>query len=173
MSKLSRKATVLNAKVVELLQKQVEMEAHASATYLAMSSWCDAHGFTKSATFFLEHSSEERGHMLKIFHFLNENGVRAFSPEVKNIQQEYKGLRDVYEKTLEHEIAVTDAINAIVKLARKEDDFASENFLQCFVEEQLEEERLVRDILAMFEFVNEKESTFALKLIDERIPLGN
>ena len=173
MSKLSRKATVLNAKVVELLQKQVEMEAHASATYLAMSSWCDAHGFTKSAAFFLEHSSEERGHMLKIFHFLNENGVRAFSPEVKNIQQEYKGLRDVYEKTLEHEIAVTDAINAIVKLARKEDDFASENFLQCFVAEQLEEERLVRDILAMFEFVNEKESTFALKLIDERIPLGN
>ena len=111
--------------------------------------------------------------MLKIFHFLNENGVRAFSPEVKNIQQEYKGLRDVYEKTLEHEIAVTDAINAIVKLARKEDDFASENFLQWFVEEQLEEERLVRDILAMFEFVNEKESTFALKLIDERIPLEN
>ena len=172
MSKLSRKATVLNAKVVELLQKQVEMEAHASATYLAMSSWCDAHGF-KSAAFFLEHSSEERGHMLKIFHFLNENGVRAFSPEVKNIQQEYKGLRDVYEKTLEHEIAVTDAINAIVKLARKEDDFASENFLQWFVEEQLEEERLVRDILTMFEFVNEKESTFALKLVDERIPLGN
>ena len=78
----------------------------------------------------------------------------------------------MYEKTFDHEIAVTDSINAIVKLARKEEDYASEHFLQWFVEEQLEEERLVRDILSWFDFVNEKESKFALRLIDERIPVG-
>jgi len=172
MAKSTRRETVLNAKVVALLQEQVKMEAHASATYLAMSSWCEVNGFPKSAAFFLEHAEEERGHMLKIFHFLNDNGARAFSPEVKDIPQEFKGLRDVYEKTFDHEIAVTDSINAIVKLARKEEDYASEHFLQWFVEEQLEEERLVRDILSWFDFVNEKESKFALRLIDERIPVG-
>ena len=53
MAKSTRRETVLNAKVVALLQEQVGMEAHASATYLAMSSWCEANGFPKSAAFFL------------------------------------------------------------------------------------------------------------------------
>ncbi|ERI62992.1 putative ferritin-1 [Capnocytophaga sp. oral taxon 863 str. F0517] len=166
----TRKATSLHNKVTELLQAQIAMEAHASATYLAMSSWCDDRGYKRSAAFFLNHADEERGHMLRIFNFLNENGVRAFSPEVTNIQQEYKSLKDVFEKTLEHEIAVTDSINNIVKVARQENDFASENFLQWFVNEQLEEERLVHDILDMFEFVSD-EKPFAIKLLDERVPL--
>ena len=166
----TRKATSLHNKVTELLQAQIAMEAHASATYLAMSSWCDDRGYKRSAAFFLNHADEERGHMLRIFNFLNENGVRAFSPEVTNIQQEYKSLKDVFEKTLEHEIAVTDSINNIVKVARQENDFASENFLQWFVNEQLEEERLVHDILDMFEFVSD-EQPFAIKLLDERVPL--
>ena len=84
----TRKATSLHSKVTELLQAQIAMEAHASATYLAMSSWCDDHGYKRSAAFFLNHADEERGHMLRIFNFLNENGVRALSPEVTNIQQE-------------------------------------------------------------------------------------
>ena len=166
----TRKATSLHNKVTELLQAQIAMEAHASATYLAMSSWCDDRGYKRSAAFFLNHADEERGHMLRIFNFLNENGVRAFSPEVTNIQQEYKSLKDVFEKTLEHEIAVTDSINNIVKVARQENDFASENFLQWFVNEQLEEERLVHDILDMFEFVSD-EKPFAIKVLDERVPL--
>lgn len=166
----TRKATSLHNKVTELLQAQIAMEAHASATYLAMSSWCDDRGYKRSAAFFLNHADEERGHMLRIFNFLNENDVRAFSPEVTNIQQEYKSLKDVFEKTLEHEIAVTDSINNIVKVARQENDFASENFLQWFVNEQLEEERLVHDILDMFEFVSD-EKPFAIKLLDERVPL--
>ena len=166
----TRKATSLHNKVTELLQAQIAMEAHASATYLAMSSWCDDRGYKRSAAFFLNHADEERGHMLRIFNFLNENGVRAFSPEVTNIQQEYKSLKDVFEKTLEHEIAVTDSINNIVKVARQENDFASENFLQWFVNEQLEEERLVHDLLDMFEFVSD-EKPFAIKLLDERVPL--
>ena len=166
----TRKATSLHNKVTELLQAQIAMEAHASATYLARSSWCDDRGYKRSAAFFLNHADEERGHMLRIFNFLNENGVRAFSPEVTNIQQEYKSLKDVFEKTLEHEIAVTDSINNIVKVARQENDFASENFLQWFVNEQLEEERLVHDILDMFEFVSD-EKPFAIKLLDERVPL--
>ena len=166
----TRKATSLHNQVTELLQAQIAMEAHASATYLAMSSWCDDRGYKRSAAFFLNHADEERGHMLRIFNFLNENGVRAFSPEVTNIQQEYKSLKDVFEKTLEHEIAVTDSINNIVKVARQENDFASESFLQWFVNEQLEEERLVHDILDMFEFVSD-EKPFAIKLLDEHVPL--
>ncbi|MDO4881154.1 MAG: ferritin [Capnocytophaga sp.] len=166
----ARQETSLNAEVVKLLNEQITKEAHASAIYLAMASWCDVNGFSKSAGFFYAQSEEEREHMLKIFHFLNDNGARALSPEVTKITHEYKTLHEVFEKTLEHEINVTTSIYAILSKARQENDFASENFLQWFVTEQLEEERQIRDILTLFDFTTAKDSPLALKLIDERIP---
>ena len=87
------------------------------------------------------------------------------------MQQHFASLKEVYEKTLEHEIKVTQSIFAIFKKARQSDDYASENFLQWFVQEQLEEERLVHSILDLFEFYDENSSPIDLKLIDDRIPL--
>lgn len=165
-----RQETSLNVEVIKLLNEQVAKEAHASATYLAMASWCDVNGFNKSASFFYAQAEEEREHMLKIFHFLNENGAKTLSPEVTKITHEYKSLHEVFEKTLEHEISVTTSVYAIISKARQLNDFASENFLQWFVTEQLEEERQIRDILTLFDFATTKDNPLALKLIDERIP---
>lgn len=169
--KYTRKQTSLHPEVIDLLNEQVAKEAEASSLYLSMASWCEVNGFSRSAEFFYGHAVEERDHMMKIFRFLNGNGARAFAPEIGKVEQEFESLHQVYEKTLEHEIEVTKSIFAIFKKARQEGDYASENFLQWFVEEQLEEERLVHSILDLFEFTNEKDSPLALKLIDERIPL--
>ncbi|MDO4230266.1 MAG: ferritin [Capnocytophaga sp.] len=169
--KYTRLQTSLHPEVIEMLNKQVSMEAEASSIYLAMASWCEVNGFSRSAEFFYGHAVEERDHMMKIFRFLNENGARAYAPEVGKVKQDFASLQEVYQATLEHEIEVTQSIFAIFKKARQESDYASENFLQWFVEEQLEEERLVHSILDLFEFTNEKDSPLALKLIDERIPL--
>ena len=168
--KYTRTQTSLHPEIIDLLNEQVSKEAEASSLYLAMASWSEYNGYPRSAEFFYDHAVEERDHMMKIFRFLNENGARAYAPKVGEVQQDFESLKEVYEKTLEHEIAVTDSINNIVKVARHENDFASESFLQWFVNEQLEEERLVHDILDMFEFVT-KEEPFAIKLLDERVPL--
>ena len=170
-TKYTRTQTSLHPEIIALLNEQVAKEAHASSIYLAMASWCEVNGYTRSAEFFYEHAVEERDHMMKIFRFLNENGARAYAPEVGKVAQDFKSLLEVFQKTLDHEIEVTKSIFAIFKKAREEGDYASENFLQWFVEEQLEEERLVHSILDLFEFTNEKDSPLALKLIDERIPL--
>ncbi|ATA67398.1 ferritin [Capnocytophaga cynodegmi] len=169
--KYTRLQTSLHPEIIDLLNQQVSKEAEASSIYLAMASWCEVNGFPRSAEFFYCHAVEERDHMMKIFRFLNENGARAFAPEVGKVQQDFKSLREVYEKTLEHEIEVTKSIFSIFQKARQEADYASENFLQWFVEEQLEEERLVHSILDMFQFMEGKDNPLALKLIDERIPL--
>lgn len=169
--KYTRTQTSLHLEIIEMLNQQVVKEAEASSIYLAMASWCEVNGFPRSAEFFYAHAEEEREHMMKIFRFLNENGARAFAPEVGKVQQEFKSLKEVYEKTLEHEIEVTKSIFAIFKKARQLDDYASENFLHWFVEEQLEEERLVHGILDMFDLMEIKDNPLALKLIDERIPL--
>ena len=72
MENLIRENLSINIKVIDLLNDQIKMEAKASATYLAMASWCDQHGYDHSAKFFYAQSSEEREHMLKIFKYITQ-----------------------------------------------------------------------------------------------------
>lgn len=167
MKDLMRQKLGINVDVMDLLNKQIGMEAHAAAAYLAMASWCDQNSLNGSAALLYEQSTEEREHQMKIFHYINDNGGNALSPEVKNIQHEFNTLEEVFEAALEQEIEVTKSIDAIVKRCRKVEDFRTEKFLEWFIDEQMEEEKKMRDILDLFELMGG--SPISLKLIDERV----
>ncbi len=137
------------------LNKQVEMEGKSSAYYLSMASWCDMRGYTNSANFLYDHAEEERGHMLKIFRYINEAGGHAIQPEITGIQNEFNSLRDVFELILEHEIEVTKSINVIVDHCFGVKDFATFSFMQWYVTEQREEETLARRALELFDIIGE------------------
>lgn len=169
MKDLLRQKLGINVEVMDLLNKQIADEAFASATYLAMASWCDQNGLKGSAGFFYRQAEEERGHQMKIFHFVNDNGGTAYSPQVKVAEHEYNSIQEIFELALENELAVTDSIHKIVKKCRKVEDFRTENFLQWFVSEQMEEEKTMRDILDICDLLADSPS--ATKLIDERIQL--
>ena len=79
--KYTRSQTSLHPEIIDLLNDQVSKEAEASSLYLAMASWAEYNGYSRSAEFFYDHAVEERDHMMKIFRFLNENGARAFAPK--------------------------------------------------------------------------------------------
>ncbi|GAA0722856.1 ferritin [Aquimarina litoralis] len=168
MENIARKQISINLEVMDLLNAQIAKEQHASSVYLAMASWCDQKGLLKSADFFYKQSEEEREHMMKIFKFINDAGGAAYSPEVSNLSNahEYSSLKEVFEATLEQEISVTKSIYNIVAKCRKVNDFGTENFLQWFVEEQMEEEQTIRDILDMIDLMGD----MPLKFVDERIP---
>ncbi len=161
-----RKQMTINPAVMDLLNNQIEMEMHASSTYLAMASWCDQRGLSNSKSFFYKHAEEEREHAMRIFTFINDNGGSAISPEVNNIKNDFEDLREIYEISLNQEIKVTESIFKMFKKARKEDDFVSEVFLQWFINEQSEEENTFRGILDIFDLTE----GLSLKLIDERLP---
>ena len=131
------------------------MEAEASAKYLAMASWCDRNGYRNSAAYFIKQSNEERSHMLKIFNYLMTVGGTAVSPEVAPVKQEFASFRSVFEMALQSEIAVTQSINRIVTQSRREEDYATENFIQWFVKEQVEEEDNARRALELFDVIGE------------------
>lgn len=161
-----RRHMILNVEIVDLLNEQIKMEQQASSKYLAMASWCDQRELRNSAKYFYNQSEEERGHALKIFKFINDNGGSAFSPVVTEVPHEYENLKDIFEKSLDAEISVTKSIHNIFKRARQVEDFTSEIFLQWFVTEQAEEEEKVNDILDMIDLMGD----MPLKMIDERIP---
>ncbi len=167
MKDIARQKMSISVETMDLLNQQITLEAHASASYLAMASWCDQNAFTNSASFFYKQSEEEREHMMKIFQFINDCGGNAISPSVSNINHEFSSLEDIFESALEQEIMVTKSIHNIVKECKSNNDYNGENFLQWFVVEQLEEEKTLRDILDLFELMGR--DGIALKLIDERI----
>jgi ferritin len=167
MKDLLRARTSLKEEIEILLNNQVKMEAEASAKYLAMASWCDRNGFKHSAKYFLNQSDEERGHMLKIFNYLMTVGGTAISPEVSGVKQEYPTFKSIFETALQSEIAVTQSINRIVTATRKEEDYATENFLQWFVSEQIEEEDNARRAIELFDVIGEDGT--GLYVIDKAI----
>ncbi|SNR17603.1 ferritin [Tenacibaculum jejuense] len=161
-----RKQMTINPVVMDLLNSQIALEMKASASYLAMASWCDQRELVNSKSFFYKQAEEEREHAMKIFTFINDNGGAAISPSVENVNNDFESLRAIYETSLDQEINVTESIFNIFKTARKEDDFVTEVFLQWFISEQSEEEDTMRSIIDVFDLME----GMPLKMIDERLP---
>jgi ferritin len=133
--------------MVAKLNEQITVEFESSNLYLQMAAWADAKGFEGSAAFLKAHSEEERMHMMKLFNYLGETGNLAVISALEKPQQEFESLQKMFEKILEHEKFVTGKINELVALAYEEKDYSSLHFLQWYVGEQHEEERLFNGIL--------------------------
>lgn len=167
MKDIMRRHHVLKDEVVDILNKQIKMEAQSSAAYLAMAAWCDIEGYDNSAEFFYNQSNSEREHQLKLFHYLTDMESNAISPTVSESEHEFQSLKQIFEKALEKEIAVTESIHEVVRVARKAGDIATEEFMRWFVLEQIEEEYVARRALELFDVLGEDK--IALGMFEERI----
>jgi len=145
----------LTQETEKILNEQIKMEGKSSAAYLSMASWCEKSGYASSAEFLYRHSEEERAHMLKLFHYVNDAGGHALQPELTNIQHDFGSLRKVFEQVLQHELDVTHAINNLVDHCFTIKDFTTFHFLQWFVTEQREEETIARRALELFDIIGE------------------
>lgn len=150
-----------------LLNQQIMMEAKSSAYYLSMASWCETQGYSHSAEFLYTHSDEERGHMLKLFRYVNEAGGHALQSQITDVKNKFKSLREVFQLILEHEIQVTQSIHRLVDHCFSTKDFTTFNFLQWFVVEQREEETMARRALEIFNIIGEE--GIGLWTIDQEI----
>lgn len=135
-------------KVIEdALNEQVKREEHSSRLYLQMATWCEVNGFPGAAAFLYKQADEERMHQLKIVHYINDREGEALLQSIEAPESKYSSLKDLFEKVLAHEKYITASINEIYGLCLKENDFTTGNFLQWFINEQIEEESTMRSIL--------------------------
>lgn len=135
------------------LNDQVALEASASNSYLAMASWCEVTGYQGGADYFYAQSDEERTHMLKVVHYLNDMGAIATIPATKAPATSYKSLEAVIKTALKSEQTVTKAIHKMVEIAQKEKDHSTYAFLEWFVNEQVQEETKFETILQKFDLL--------------------
>lgn len=143
----------ISSRISKSLNTQIAMEAYASNYYLSMASWCEVAGYEGASKFFYAQSDEERQHMIKIIHYLNGVGIQAVIPVVKEPAKIFKSLEAIIKIALGNEQAVTKAIHSMVEIAQKDNDHSSFNFLQWFVNEQIEEEKLFETILLKFDVI--------------------
>lgn len=130
-----------------VLNKQIRIEAESSQIYLAMASWSEIKGLEGVSQFMYAQSDEERLHMLKFFKYINERGGHAMVSELSAPALEFGSIKNMFEILFKHEVFVSQSINELVHISLEEKDYATHNFLQWYVAEQIEEEAQARTIL--------------------------
>ncbi|WP_422091531.1 ferritin [Tenacibaculum ovolyticum] len=138
---------MLSKKIENALNKQIKIEAESSQVYLSMACWAETQGFEGVAQFMYAHSDEERMHMLKLVKFVNERGGHAHVSDLAAPPTEFGSFKDMFQTLFDHEVMVSKSINDLVHITLEERDYATHNFLQWYVAEQIEEEALARNIL--------------------------
>ncbi|MFT6747093.1 MAG: ferritin [Glaciecola sp.] len=138
---------MISKKIEKALNNQILLEAESSQFYLAMASWAEGQGLNGTSEFFYRQSDEERQHMLKLVRYVNERGGCAYIPATSKPKDDYKDIIHVFQEFLKHEINVTKRINDLVGICLDERDFTTQNFMQWYVSEQIEEEATARGIL--------------------------
>ena len=157
----------ISKKILNLLHDQIAMEANASNHYLYISSWCKVNGYDGASSFFQNHSTEEREHMLKIIQYLNDLKISTVIPSIEKPKQNTKSLEQALKNSLVNEQKVTKSIDKIYGVSQNENDNRTSIFLEWFVREQIEEEDLFESILQKFDVIGRDK--LALHEIDKHL----
>jgi len=144
---------MLSAKLTAALNKQINEEYYSSYLYLAMAAYLEDQNLDGCAHWMRMQAQEEWDHGMKIFDYMIERGGRVELSAVAAPAKEWDGPVATFEASLEHEQYMTKNINALADLAIEEKDHATNNLMQWYVSEQVEEEAQVEDIVKKLEMM--------------------
>lgn len=144
---------MISKKMSAAINEQINKELYSAYLYLAMAAQSEAMNLSGFAAWFSVQAKEEVEHAMKFFEYLVEQGARVELEAIAQPPISFKSPVDMFEKTLEHERKVTASIHALMDLAIKENDHATQSFLRWYVDEQVEEEANASAILAKLEMI--------------------
>jgi len=138
---------MLDSKMEIALNQQVNAELWSSYLYLSMSYDMDNKGYEGIASWFALQAKEEFEHATRFMKFIGEMDGKVTLMPIEKVRQEWDSLKDAFEDTLKHEKVVTGKIYKLMEMAIELKDYATQNMLRWFIDEQVEEEDAVRKIL--------------------------
>lgn len=138
---------MLDEKIRELLNTQINKEFYSAYLYLGFSTWFTDQGLDGFANWYRVQAQEERDHAMLFLQYLQNNGVRPSLEAVGRADQTFQSARDILEAGLKHECHVTDLIHNVYAAAGEARDFRTTQFLDWFVKEQGEEEKNAEDLI--------------------------
>ena len=141
-------------KMEEALNKQINEELHSAYVYLAMAAEADRMGLPGFTNWFKMQYQEELAHADRFFNFILERDGEVQLDAIAKPEVNNETPLSLFEKALEHEMHISQCIFNLKELAREEKDFASDAFLEWFVNEQVEEEANARGVIDQLKLVD-------------------
>ena len=158
---------MIKKEMESLLNEQFHKEMFSAMQYLAVCSYFEDETLDGFSNFFRIQAQEEMSHAMKQFDYLHTVGGKITMQSIPEPRTSFSNSVEVFEFVLAQEISVTESINQLMKFALEIGDFATQAFLQWFVQEQVEEEDLVRKILHKVKMIGNNSS--ALFLLNEEL----
>ena len=128
-----------NQKIIDAINEQIGYEFSASMQYYAIAAHFAAEALPQLSAHFFSQAEEEKEHALRFIKYVVDAGGHVVLPAIDAPQSKFKNPEQAVKLSLDQEVKVTHQINALVELARSENDYITINFLQWFLTEQLEE----------------------------------
>ncbi len=142
-------------KIFDALNRQIKEELFSSYLYLAMSAYFEDTNMPGFANWMRVQAMEENAHAMKFYNYIVERGGRVVFESLDKPQAEWKNPLDAFEAALSHEKHISGCIDNLMELAGSEKDFATQNFLQWFVAEQVEEEASADGIVQQLKLIGD------------------
>lgn len=157
----------IGEKIVSALNKQINAELYSGYIYLSMSAYAEEINLSGFGHWMRKQYEEEVAHAMRFYKYVVERGGRVTFDAIEKPPTEWKNPLDMFTAAYEHEKKVTDMINNLVDLARKEDDKATESMLKWFIEEQVEEENQTYTIVQTLKQIGD--SSMGLIMLDREL----
>src|SRR3954451_20970550 len=136
---------------VDKLNEQIGHEFGASQQYVAAAAYYDAETLPRLAAFFYAQALEERNHAMMMVRYLLDADAEVVIPGIEAPRSSFSDIVEPVRVALEQEKRVSDQINALAAVARQAGDYSSEQFMQWFIKEQVEEVATMNDLLKVVE----------------------
>jgi ferritin len=161
---------MINAKVQDAMNKQINAELYSAYLYLAMAAHLDDSNLLGMANWMKVQAQEELAHAMKFYKHIVDRGGRVTLTAIEMPPREWESILNVFESAHAHECHVSALIYGLVDLAQAEKDHAALPLLQWFVSEQVEEEANTNEIVQRLKLIGEsKNGIFMLdRLLGER-----
>ena len=143
----------LSKKMEKALNAQINAEMYSSYLYLSMSADLDGKALAGFSNWMKIQAQEELYHAMKLYDFVLERGGSVTLDTIEAPQTEWKSPLAIFQAAYKHELLVTSLINKLMDLAIKEKDHATNNFLQWYVKEQVEEEASADEIVQKIKLI--------------------
>lgn len=146
---------MLSENLERALNEQINAEFWSAYLYLSMSAHFANNAMPGIGNWFKVQFQEEQDHALMFMNYLISKGNKVELKPIKDVKISWNSPLEAFEDTLNHEREVTRLIHNLVAMAREEKDFATENMLQWFVKEQVEEEDNAQSMIDAFKLIGD------------------
>ena len=149
---------MIKEKILKALNKQINEELSSSYVYLAMSAHFKSVSLDGFAHWYRLQSQEEYGHAMKILDYINNRDGKLSLVKIDPPKANWKTPIEIFKESYEQEVTVSKSINGIVELSLAEKDYATNNFMQWFISEQVEEESTALKLLDRMKLIGDNKN---------------